>query len=492
MSKFGGLFARKPSVFDTLAQPSPTGTVLPINAAVAAASTPAPALPENPLELDEELFSALGAQIGGDNETLRNLLLDANAKIGELDAIKAAVGKLADPVQKALRAYEAEKSEKLSLQTVLNNTRTAYGKLRNEIAEVEKKSASFEAECGALRQELTTTQSLLRTVEATKAEISIDIAARRAQIADLDGRLKQETGESQALREENRRLDERLTAMNKRVIALESDLNAARQRLLMADDEKRAQQATLDKMSSDAARLARKLTETEASLSATQGRLRHVEGNFAEINNERARLVSALDESNERHDHELTSQRMRFDALQARAAATDNLLGEARDHLLARAEEIRDFDRRLNDVTNERDNLQARVSDLEADRIRRESEIKEMDHARSTLMERGGALTRAYTAKEAALARAEDSIAALHGQIDTLAKERAHDKMLAEQAIEELKAALQREKLDRAVVEGALEAGRKDFARVMREVMSLQRLQQETEEPAPLDAANAA
>jgi crescentin len=478
MSKFGGLFARKPSVFDQLAQPSPTGTTLPET--------------DNVLELDEELFSALGAQIGGDNETLRNLLLDANAKIGELDAIKAAVGKLADPVSKTLRAYEAEKSEKLSLQAVLNNTRTAYGKLRNEIAEVEKKAAAFEQECGALRQELTTTQSVLRTIEATKAEIAIDIAARRAQIADLEGRLTQETGESHALREENRRLDERLTAMNKRVIALESDLNAARQRLLMADDEKRAQAATLDKMSSDAARLSRKLTETEASLNATQGRLRHVEGNFAELNNERARLVSALDESNERHDHELSSQRMRFDALQARASATDNLLGEAREHLLARAEEIRDFDRRLNDVTNERDNLQARVGDLEADRIRRESEIKEMDHARATLMERGGALTRAYTAKEAALARAEDSAAALHAQFEALVKERANDKMLAEQAIEELKAALQREKLDRAVVEGALEAGRKDFARVMREVMNLQRIQQAAEEPAALNAANAA
>ena len=117
----------------------------------------------------------------------------------------------------------------------------------------------------------------MRAVEATKAEISIDIAARRAQIADLEGRLTQETGESQALREENRRLDERLTALNKRVITLESDLNAARQRLLMADDEKRAQQATLDKMNSDASRLSRKLAETEASLSATQGRLRHVE-----------------------------------------------------------------------------------------------------------------------------------------------------------------------------------------------------------------------
>ncbi len=211
MSKFGGIFARKSSVFDQLAQPSPTSVVTPLPdnslsehpdsenpAAVAndaAGDTPLPAhyMADNPLEIDEELFTSLGAQIGSDNESLRNLLLDASAKISELDGIKAAVSKLADPVGKALRAFEAEKSEKVSLQTVLNNTRTAYGKLRNEVGELEKRLARSEKDCNALRQELGTTQNTLRTVEATKAEIAIDIAARRAQIVDLEGRLGHET-----------------------------------------------------------------------------------------------------------------------------------------------------------------------------------------------------------------------------------------------------------------------------------------------------------
>src|SRR5262249_48211847 len=247
----------------------------------------------------------LGAQLGGENESLRNLLLDANAKIGELDTIKNAVGKLVDPVSKALRAFEAEKSEKISLQTVLSNTRTAYGKLRNEVAELEKKAAFSEKECQALRQELTTTQNVLRSLEATKAEIAIDIAARRAQIVDLEARLAQETGEGKALREENRRLDERLSTADKRVAGVESELNAARQRLLLVEDEKRAQQISLDKISAEAARVSRKLAETEASLIATQGRLRHVEGNFAELNSERARLTNIFDEAKERHEHEL-------------------------------------------------------------------------------------------------------------------------------------------------------------------------------------------
>ena len=259
MSKLGGFFARKSGLYDKQDEPA---TVTPIQGVTA--------LPDNPLEIDEELFNALSTQMGGENEQLRNLMLDASAKIGELDAIKAAVDKLVDPVSKTLRAIEAEKAEKMSLQTVLNTTRTAYGKLRNEVGEIEKKAAAADKECQTLRLELASTQAMLRTAEATKAEIATDVAARRAQIADLEARLAHETGETRILREENKRLDDRLSASEKRVISIESDLNAARQRLMMAEDEKQAQQAAFEKASAEAAKLSRKLAETEAGLAAAQ------------------------------------------------------------------------------------------------------------------------------------------------------------------------------------------------------------------------------
>jgi chromosome segregation ATPase len=479
MRKFGAFLARKPT--EAALAPTPGGTTLPETK-----------LPDNPLELDEELFSAIGAQIGGENETLRNLLLDANAKIGELDIIKDAVGKLVDPVSKTLRAIEAEKSEKLALQTVLNNTRTAYGKLRNELADYEKKLAASLSQCDDLRLDLANTQNLLRTAEATRAEIAIDIAARRAQIADLEAQLAQQTGETKSLREETRRLDERLDAANKRIITLESELNKSRQRLLMAEDEKRAQQGLLDKAGAEAARLSRKLAETEASLNATQGRLRHLEVNVAEISMERTRLAGALDEANERNEHERANQRARFDALQARAAASEKLLGEAREHLIARAEEIRDFDRRMSATAYERDGLQTKVAELDADRITRDSEIKELEQAKATLIDRTAALARAYNAKEAALERAEQTVVALNQRIESMELLHAADRLTAEQAIEELKAAVKREQLERSVSDGALETARKDFARVAREVMALQRNQASLEAHAQPRAANAA
>jgi crescentin len=477
MRKFGAFLARKTAAPDIAFE----------------AATPANAAPaDNPLELDEELFSAIGAQIGGENEALRGLLLDANAKVGELDLIKDAVGRLVDPVSKALRAIEAERSEKAALQTVLSNTRTAYGKLRNEAAELEKRLGESEQQCGELRDAFADTHNQLRAAEATRAEIAFDIAARRAQIVDLEGQLAQELGESKALRDENNSLDQRLTVADKRVIALESDLNGARQRLLIAEDEKRSQQNMLDKASGEAARLSRKLAEMEASLNASQSRLRHIEGNFAELNTERARLARALEEANERNDHERANQRTRFEALQARASATDTLLGEARGHLLARAEEIRDCDRRISELTLERDTLQTRLADLDADRIYRGSAMEELTQQRATLLERGSALTRAFTAKEAALERAEDTIGALNERVGTLERTLAAEKQTAAETNEELVAALRREKLERAVAEGALETARKDLARVMRDVMALQRNQAAQEPSAKPRAANAA
>lgn len=452
------------------------------------AATPAETVDETVFDLDEELFSSLGAQLGGENESLRNLLLNANSKIGELESIKEAFDKLVSPVGKALRAIEAERSEKLALQTLLNNTRTAYGKLRNETSELERKAAAAESECGALRQELANTHNLVKAVETTKAEVAVDLATRRAQIVDLEARLAQEAGENRALRDENKRLDERMVIGEKRIIALESDLNGARQRLIMSDDEKRAQQTLLEKASAESARLSRKVAETEAALAAAQGRLRHVEANFIEVTTERARVTTALEEANERHGHEMTSQRMRFEALQARAAASEKLLAEARDHLLARAEEIREFDRRVGEVSLARDGFQQRVAELTAERIQRESEFKELEQARIGLIERSDSLARAVTGKEATLVRAEDTINALNLRIRALDAEVASRKHMAE----ELNGALRREKMERSVVEGALETARKDFSKAMREVLALQRQQTAQEEPPNPQAANAA
>ncbi len=470
MSKFGGFLARKSGIAEK-------STVL----------------PSNELDIDEELFTAIGTQMGGDNESLRNLLIDAGFKINELDAIRDTIGKLIEPVAKTLCAFEAEKTEKIGLQTILNNTRTEYGKLRNVVGDLEKKAAAAEGECQQLRQELAASQHTVRTLENTRAELALDIAARRTRIADLESGLMQATAEGNRLNETNLRLDERLVAGDKRSIQLENELNATRQKLALADDEKRSLQLSLDKTISEAARLSRRLAEAENTLAATQARLRQVETNFTEADNERLRLTGEIQAFGERHQSELDSQRTRFEALNSRAAATDRLLNEAREQLTQRAEEIRTLDRRQNEALLARNAMESKLAEHEVTRINRESAIKDLEQSRATLLERSTTFAKALTTRETALARAEEKIQSLSDRIAIIESQSETGRQLAENEKAELKAALKREQLERLVVEGALESGRKDISRLLREVMALQRRQSAEQDagPAPL-AANAA
>jgi Crescentin protein len=182
--------------------------------------------------------------------------------------------------------------------------------------------------------------------------------------------------------------------------------------------------------------------------------------------------------------------RFGFLARKARTAALEKVVADARELLLTRAEQIREHDRRNGDLVTERNELQARLSDMQAELLTRESELKEVDHARTIYLERNATLARAFTAKEAALAQAEEANAALNERIGALATAHAADKQAAEQTIEELDAALRREKLERSVVEGALATARKDFPRAMREVKALQRDPPAQAAPARPRAAN--
>jgi chromosome segregation ATPase len=183
---------------------------------------------------------------------------------------------------------------------------------------------------------------------------------------------------------------------------------------------------------------------------------------------------------------------MRFDALQARAGASDRLLSEAREQLAARGEETRVLERRLSETTLERDTLASRAASFEADLFQRDNALRDGELARTALLERASALAKAYNSKEAEVSRTGETIKALTDQVAFLEQELRTSKTSVEKQLEDLNESLRREKVERAVVEGALEAARKDFGRLMREVMTLEQ-QKIAREPAPeLRSANAA
>lgn len=444
------------------------------------------------VDVDEDLFSALGTQMGGENEVVRNLLLDAGYKIAELEEIKATFTRLIEPVSKTLRSFEVEKAEKVALQTTLNTVRADYTTLRDQFGALEKISAAAGADCKQLREELATSTRSVKTLETANAEMAAELASARTHVADLDNRLALEAAEARHLREDGRRLNEHMVAADRRLVQMEAELTAAQQKLQLAENEKRSLHASLQKSIDEAARSSRRLQEVENVLAAAQTRLRHIETQFAEMNGERLRLSAALEEANEAHEREATAQKTRLAAMASRTAATEKILSEAREALMARAEDIRRLERQLSEISLARDTFENKLTHAENDRLSRDAQIHESEQSRAVLQDRNAALTRTAKAQDAALQRAEEKIAALAENLAATNAQMEANRQAYAREIADVNVALSREKIERAMAEGALETGRKDLARVMREVMALQRRQNAQELTPGRVSANAA
>ncbi len=452
MAKFADLFGRKPD--EAGAVPSRLG---------------APDGNEDQRNIED--FTDLGLPVGDDSEVLHNLLTDTSRKIGEIDDLREAFEKIVAPFNSSLRALEQEKSQAVNLTGMLNESRTAYDTLRTELYKVEKTASALAAEAEKLRDELEVSRESNRAMESTR--LSNDLATRNAQLAELERQLAQESAERRSLNEVRRSLQEQVDSSHKRMGELEGELAAARERLAMLEDEKNSLQASVDQGLNETARLTRRLTDSENTLTATRAQLAKIEASFAEAYTERGRLAALLDEAKEQNQDERNSLNMRLDGLQSRAATAERLLSEARRNLVARTEEARAFDRKSVEATIARNNSEKRLAQFEAAQEARERQLKELEQARAALSERNNALAKALKIRDTALSRAEEKIAALTERGAHLEADIQMSRNNIEKRVDDLSSALQQERMERAVVEGTLEAARKDNSRLQSEVASL-------------------
>ncbi len=429
--------------------------------------------PETDLELDDDLFFPLAARLGQENEAVRNLLLDAEHKIGELETIKLSIARLVDPVCNTLRGYEETKNEKLLLQRALTATREATNKLRDDLAAAEKKAGGFKAECGRLQEMVNVAKQNIAALERNKAEQNAEIGVQRAHVAELQEVVQQQASDLRLSREENRRLAERIAAGDQRTVLLEGELQAAQQSARQASQERASIQASLDKSHAEQAQMARRLSDADKALASSQVRLAAMEANLAEVQNDRSRLSTALDDAKHQHADTMNQLNSRFEAVQARSRLTESMLEEARQALMARAEEMRTFERHLGEGLTANDMLAERLSGVEAVLKQRETQIKDLEKSRMALTEQTHKLIEVATEREAMFDDAQRKAREQSDLVEMLQQELQAARNSSEIQIEEITARLQREHLDRSMAEGALETARKDVARLLYEIAAL-------------------
>ena len=91
----------------------------------------------------EPTLADIRARVGEDNETLRNLLIDTDRRIGALDDLKEAFRNLVEPIGAALHALEQEKTDNVGLRNALAELRTGYETVRGDYGALEKRAAQL-------------------------------------------------------------------------------------------------------------------------------------------------------------------------------------------------------------------------------------------------------------------------------------------------------------------------------------------------------------
>src|SRR6516164_4445753 len=235
----------------------------------AAFAVPTPAKPGPPgiEEPSEPTLADIGARVGEENEALRNLLIDTDRRIGALDDLKDA------------------------FRNALAELRAGHESVRTEFSALEKRAAELESVGEELHRELTLAQQAARGLEGDKTELTSEIVAVRAEIANLESQLAQETANGRALSEANQILVDHANSADKRIVELQSEGALIREKLLLLENDKRSLQTALDQTLAETSRLSRRLTESENALTAARARLEQMDISLAATENERVTLA---------------------------------------------------------------------------------------------------------------------------------------------------------------------------------------------------------
>lgn len=411
----------------------------------------------------EELAN-IGLKVGGDNEALRNLLIQIGRGIGGLDDLKESLAKLADPLDQALRALERETSDNVSLRVSLHELRTSHEALRSEFKELGKRLAAKDNECEGVRASLILAQQSMDALQLRETELASGLESARATLSVLEGQLARETDSVSILTDHKRSLADRVAAANKQIIEMEAAIASMEEKLVLVSDENRLLQASVKQVVSENSSLSRRLTESAASLQKARLEVKQTKSALDVAEAEYAKLTAVVDEANDRHQAATRTVNVRLEAASSRTIAAEKLLAELRQNLLGRAEEVSALQSKLAEAIIARDSNDKTIEALKNDLQAKERQLQDNEQLRLKQVERCDNLEKAGKVSATELARTQ-SLAQRVAQLEAEA-EASRDKSV--ERIEEFRSQLERERLERAVAEGALQKTRSNYLDLQR------------------------
>jgi crescentin len=411
-----------------------------------------------------ENWADLGTRVGGDNETLRNLLIDVGRRIDALDDLRDIFGELVVPIGHARNSLEREALDNANLRNALEETSVGYEQLRAEVKDVRKSLTASESECEHLNYELGVSQQAVGNLEAEKADLTAELEPARARIADLENELARETAAVRMLTEHKQALGKHSAAADKRVAELEGLVAAAMEKLMIGADENRTLQTSVDQLVEENSRLQRRAMDSETTVEKALTQVNQIQATLKAAEAERGRITAALAEANDKRQVETNTLSTRLEAMSSRAVTAEKLLAEVRQNLLTRTEDNNAAERKVVEATLARNMAEKKLELATTALQSKEKLLNEVEQFRAKLAERANTLLLNVRQRDKALSRAEEEIQALSSRVGQLEAEADLQRTKTGETTAALKAQLESERAGRNVAEGALRKARVNYA----------------------------
>jgi crescentin len=409
--------------------------------------------------------------IGESHETIANALEEAGRALSCVRSVEETLGRARSTLASEFEARRADRSELVALTALFEQTSQELAATRQREAELQRRLTANEDALAEVRSARLQVELTASAREAEVSRLTTLLATVRAEGLEFKTSGDQSASQAQRLEDDNNRLRAKLDEGESRRQEAEAQAAAATQAHSLLDVERGVLERRIESMTGELTRGSRTVADLEAQVAADKARVRALEAAAQSASGETERLGRQIEEQAEKMRAQIEVAELRMATAQARTGRLEEDNAElsrlmqdaiARDRLAER--ENGELKLRLKQSEDQ-------LGGLAADLTGARKELAVVEAARAAAVDRSDRLTETSEARLADVKRLEEQIDVLNSRHDRLVETHAKERGAFEAHAKTLSAAVERERSERHLASGALEAARKDRARLHIEVL---------------------
>ena len=413
--------------------------------------------------------------IGQRNEMLRVRIGEMAERLGDLRTLTDDFAELIEPVETIAGELSHAKARVLELDALLSQEMDANQSLRREVDDLLGRHSQAMADLTSTTARIGRLEAALRENETVLDEQRLSLRERTSHANALERQLLAEVEQNQSLSLEVKTLRAEAQISEQALNESERMLSDTEERRQILDGENRRLQHLAEEQSAEIVSLSGRLNELEQQIDQNLQSISMLEAQLVSEQAARQRAVAQHEVDLGALKTERANSTMKIETLNARLAATDQILAQVRNQLREREETVRSADRAVKEASADRTTLERRVESLRGDNGRLAALLQEADKGRNEMEARCDMLVKALAAKDAALESANSRAANLSDRVETLTLRFEQERMSLEVANRRLIEELQNERAERTLAQGALDIARESRSALQRQNESLKR-----------------